>query len=617
MTPHSKLARPSLANPVLATFRKALLSAAFSLPIAMVAQPGLAQDAATVPAVESPAANTAEGVQQLITQLEGQLAEISAAGGDTAPLAEQIATLRAQLEDLNAQSAAPAPEAAPETILEADAPQAPVVDTTEQPTEKVVAEPTEEAPAADGVPADMVEEAPLAEQAADAAAAAGETLEEEVPAPEAASEPGPEAVPETLQEAAEAPDPTPQASEQVAPAAPTAAEVVPAPDATLQATPEAATTPAPASRSAQAEPTVNSATGEITAPAAVANENEVQAVQEAGQTPTAVVSDQASAEQLQALEQAEAQRRENARADRAKLLGAGIAGVAVGAILNETLGGGRVVADEGDRVYIERDGEIIVQRDENALIRDDGSRVETQNLDNGIVRETVFRQNGSSVITDRDRDTGEIIYRSRIRPDGQEIVLIDNRAFADLAPQERFLELPATIERRPLSDIIIEAEQARQEDLARALEQERVRGLEQAFDLRTVRQNREVRDLVKRIDLSNIQFASGSFAVREAEVRKLGALANAMANNIDKDPSTLFLIEGHTDAVGGELYNLDLSDRRAETVARILIRAYGIPAENLITQGYGERYLKVKTQDASQANRRVTVRNISPLVASR
>lgn len=602
MTPRSNSSRKTLFQ-----LRQALLSAAFGLPVAFYAQSALAQDTAApavespapeAPVVESPPANTAEGLQALIAELEAQLAVVSAAGGDVAPLTEQIATLRTQLAELTAEETSPESEPAPETTLEADAPQAPVVDTTEQPAEEAVAEPLEETPPA---AKEAAEAAPQVEGAAEQQRAA--IVDDESGAP-----------------AADVPAET-QPTEQASEAAPVAPADTAQPAVSDASAPETAQQPeageSPPANAARTEPTVDAATGEITAPAAVANEDAEQAVQEAEQTPTAVVSDEASAEQLQALEQAETQRREDARADRAKLLGAGIAGVAVGAILNEALGGGRVVADEGDRVYIERNGEIVVQRDENALIRDDGSRVETLNLDNGIVRETVFRQNGSSVITERDRDTGEIIYRSRIRPDGQEVVLIDNRAFADLAPQERFLELPETIERRPLSDIIIEAEQARQEDLARALEQERIKGLERAFDLRTVRQNQEVRDLVKRIDLSNVQFASGSFAVREAEVRKLGALANAMANNIDNDPSTLFLIEGHTDAVGGELYNLDLSDRRAETVARILIRAYGIPAENLITQGYGERYLKVNTQEASQTNRRVTVRNISPLVAAR
>ncbi len=62
--------------------------------------------------------------------------------------------------------------------------------------------------------------------------------------------------------------------------------------------------------------------------------------------------------------------------------------------------------------------------------------------------------------------------------------------------------------------------------------------------------------------------------------------------------------------------NLSLSDRRAEAVANVLTDHYGIPPENLVTQGYGESYLKVRTERAERANRRVTVRRITPLLST-
>jgi outer membrane protein OmpA-like peptidoglycan-associated protein len=42
-----------------------------------------------------------------------------------------------------------------------------------------------------------------------------------------------------------------------------------------------------------------------------------------------------------------------------------------------------------------------------------------------------------------------------------------------------------------------------------------------------------------------------------------------------------------------------------------------VPAENLVTQGYGEQYLKVDTQGPERLNRRVAVRNIKGLMAER
>ena len=51
-----------------------------------------------------------------------------------------------------------------------------------------------------------------------------------------------------------------------------------------------------------------------------------------------------------------------------------------------------------------------------------------------------------------------------------------------------------------------------------------------------------------------------------------------------------------------------------EAVAAALTDVFGIPPENLATQGYGEQFLKVNTQEAERANRRVSFRPIGPLL---
>ena len=93
----------------------------------------------------------------------------------------------------------------------------------------------------------------------------------------------------------------------------------------------------------------------------------------------------------------------------------------------------------------------------------------------------------------------------------------------------------------------------------------------------------------------------------------------AMLFNINRaiasNPREVFLIEGHTDAVGSEVDNLSLSDRRAESVAIALTEQFQVPAENLTTQGYGEQYLKIPTREAERQNRRVTARRITPLLS--
>ena len=76
----------------------------------------------------------------------------------------------------------------------------------------------------------------------------------------------------------------------------------------------------------------------------------------------------------------------------------------------------------------------------------------------------------------------------------------------------------------------------------------------------------------------------------------------------------MLLIEGYTDAVGSEEDNLTLSDRRAESVAAVLTEQFDVPPENLVTQGYGEQFLKVDTQAAERLNRRVALRRVTPFL---
>jgi outer membrane protein OmpA-like peptidoglycan-associated protein len=65
---------------------------------------------------------------------------------------------------------------------------------------------------------------------------------------------------------------------------------------------------------------------------------------------------------------------------------------------------------------------------------------------------------------------------------------------------------------------------------------------------------------------------------------------------------------GHTDTAGPPEYNMELSQRRANTVAEALVRA-GIPAQIIVTEAFGETDLAVQTppDTPEQANRRVVV----------
>ncbi len=288
-----------------------------------------------------------------------------------------------------------------------------------------------------------------------------------------------------------------------------------------------------------------------------------------------------------------------------KILGAAGAGI----ILGEVLGNGdAVVSSEGDRVVVRRNGELIVRKDENELLRRPGSEVTTEEFADGSTRTVVTRKNGARIVTIRDGN-GYTVRRTRIRPDGREVVLFDDAE----AEQE--------ISREELDRIAVETENSVEfrdgietAELAAALRREQA--FERRYTLRQIRETEELRNAVARIDLDAINFETGSAAITPDEARDLGALGVAIREMIEERPGEVFLIEGHTDAVGSDVSNLSLSDRRAEAVALALTEYFDVPPENLVVQGYGERFLKVRTDGPERANRRATVRRITPLLTA-
>ena len=71
-----------------------------------------------------------------------------------------------------------------------------------------------------------------------------------------------------------------------------------------------------------------------------------------------------------------------------------------------------------------------------------------------------------------------------------------------------------------------------------------------------------------------------------------------------------FVVAGHTDAIGGEAYNQDLSERRADTIKKYLTEKYGITGSDLVTVGYGKTKPKDANAPMDPANRRVQVVNM-------
>ncbi|MEM7634210.1 MAG: OmpA family protein [Pseudomonadota bacterium] len=119
------------------------------------------------------------------------------------------------------------------------------------------------------------------------------------------------------------------------------------------------------------------------------------------------------------------------------------------------------------------------------------------------------------------------------------------------------------------------------------------------------------------IEVDTIQFGFGEGFLRTEEVPKLDRIGAIIERIVAGNPNEVFLIEGHTDAVGSGSANLALSTERASAVKQALLEYFEIGEENLSTVGRGEAYLKIPTQEAEAENRRVTLRRITPLLAER
>lgn len=239
-----------------------------------------------------------------------------------------------------------------------------------------------------------------------------------------------------------------------------------------------------------------------------------------------------------------------------------------------------------------------------------------ENLANGRVREVITRPDGTQIVTVRNRN-GDILRRSRIDPNGREYVLayFDDRYGNQLDTwRDPGLDLPPLRLNIPVRDYVLDARYADDRQLEQFFAQPPVEQVARLYSIDEVKRSARLRDSVRKLEVGNLTFDTGAATIGRDQVRALSGVANAMLALLDRNPNETFLIEGHTDAIGSDISNLRLSDLRAATVARVLSDFYGVPPENLATQGYGERYLKIRTEAAERENRRVTIRRITPLI---
>jgi outer membrane protein OmpA-like peptidoglycan-associated protein len=124
----------------------------------------------------------------------------------------------------------------------------------------------------------------------------------------------------------------------------------------------------------------------------------------------------------------------------------------------------------------------------------------------------------------------------------------------------------------------------------------------------------EIASTKPKIDL-DIQFDYNSADISTTSMPSVQALGKALSNANLR--GSTFVVAGHTDAIGGEGYNQDLSERRADSIKRYLVEKYGIAGTDLVTVGYGKDKPKDPNAPMDPINRRVQVVNMDTKTASK
>jgi len=154
------------------------------------------------------------------------------------------------------------------------------------------------------------------------------------------------------------------------------------------------------------------------------------------------------------------------------------------------------------------------------------------------------------------------------------------------------------------------AVQAKEDSFVDHLRNRKTRSL--SMDERT--QIADMSTTKRQIDF-DIQFDYNSARVNKMSMSTVQELGKALSNPALK--GSTFVIAGHTDAIGGDAYNQDLSERRADAIKQFLTANYGVDGARLVTVGYGKTRLKDPNEPTAPVNRRVQVVNLNSQTASK
>jgi OmpA-OmpF porin, OOP family len=207
---------------------------------------------------------------------------------------------------------------------------------------------------------------------------------------------------------------------------------------------------------------------------------------------------------------------------------------------------------------------------------------------------------------ERDAETDEVEHLSYLAERRVEIARELARRSAAEAEAERLGEARSEVlvDARTREAGLARQQAAQAQQQALLAEQEKK---ELAAELEELRAKETERGLV--LTLGDVFFDVDRAELAPGALHHLTRLADFLRAN----PERSIVIEGHTDSTGSAGYNLDLSQRRAESVASFLARQ-GIEADRIATRGYGLAHpiASNATVAGRQQNRRVEIVILEP-----
>jgi peptidoglycan-associated lipoprotein len=97
------------------------------------------------------------------------------------------------------------------------------------------------------------------------------------------------------------------------------------------------------------------------------------------------------------------------------------------------------------------------------------------------------------------------------------------------------------------------------------------------------------------VDIENINYAFGSADLLDESKKSLDTLVQILNDN----PTITIELMAHTDHIGGDQFNFDLSQKRAQSVVGYLVEK-GISPQRLVAKGYGETWPKKVTRELAR-----------------